>query len=265
MCPLIRLSAFLAFVLVASSPIPACGQQAIREDGVDEATPIFLNWSTGFDFSRGDYGLEDRTTVYYVPMNVTIDYKQFRTRVSFPFLASSGPMRIGATKDEILTGEARGFGQLQVDLSYLFVPEIAGLPYLEVSGKISAPTETRRALGTGLWSFALQGEMFKSFGRFTPYLGAGRRFYEACGCRQQLDDRFFTSIGISGRLSEELSVGVGYDWLEAARSDIADSHEIVPYASYWLSDDWSLGPYVVIGLSDGSPQYGVGFSMSLRR
>jgi hypothetical protein len=267
---LIRLLAILALVLTALSPAQSLGQEAIGEDGVDgvdETPSVFVKWSAGFDFSRGDYGLGEPTTVYYVPLSMTIDYERLRVRIGLPFIASSGPRQVlaGPGSQEIFDGEAQGLGQLQFDVGYLFEPKVEGRPYVEVTGSVSAPTETRRELGTGLWSLAIQGEIFQRFGRMTPYLSIGRRFYEDCDCDQQLDDRFYASVGMSGEWSEDLSIGIGYDWLGAAGPDIPDSHEIVPYASYWLNDTWSLSPYVVIGLSDGSPDYGVGFSVSVQQ
>jgi len=38
----------------------------------------------------------------------------------------------------------------------------------------------------------------------------------------------------------------------------------VPYATFQLDERWSLGPYVVFGLSDGSPNHGFGISVSVR-
>ena len=60
------------------------------------------------------------------------------------------------------------------------------------------------------------------------------------------------------------SLGLAYDWLEATTSGARDAHEIVPYATFQLDERWSLGPYAVFGLSDGSPNHGFGISVSVR-
>lgn len=230
-----------------------------------EGAPIYVKLSTGLDFSRGDYGLDEKTSLYYFPFSVTFDYQRFRVRVALPVLVSSGPTQINESNDVSKSGQTRGIGQLQLDFSYLFEPTDDAAPYFEVSGTVSVPTESRRALGTGLWAFALRTEVFKQSGRFTPYLSAGRKFYERCGCSRSLNDRFFASAGVTYEWTSDLSVGVGYDWQEAARRGTSDSLEVVPYAQYWLSHRWSVGPYVVIGLSNGSPDYGLGFSVSVRQ
>ncbi len=258
-----RLSASVILVFLIQS-VAALSARGIEEDRVG-LTPVLLQWSTGFDFSRGDYGLDQDTTVYYVPLGVTIDYDRFRARVSIPFLVSSGPTRIDSLETVTDSGERRGLGQLQLSGSYLFDPISEGLPYLELSTKVTAPTETSSSLGTGLWALALQADFFQRVGRFTPYLSAGRKFYIECGCDDRLKHRFFASVGSSFALTETIDLGLGYDWLEAAVKGVSDSHEIVPYASLRLNQNWSLGPYAVFGLSDGSPDYGVGFSLSVRQ
>lgn len=252
-------------VLLFSLAVAAESRANATEEDSAKSTPLIVKWSTGFDFSRGEYGLDEDTTLYYVPLSVTVDYERFRTKVSIPFLVSSGPTQIDTTKQVTDSGEQIGLGQLQVDGSYLFDPPAEGLPYVELSAKVAAPTETRSVLGTGLWAIALQADLFQRFGRLTPFLSGGRKFYIECGCEDRLDHRFYASAGATLSLTEDVSLGVAYDWIEAAIEEASDSHEIVPYASFRLNQGWSVGPYAVFGLSDGSPDYGVGFSLSVRQ
>ena len=238
--------------------------RASEEAQLGEETPVSLKWSTGFDFSRGHYGLEEDTKIYYVPLGVAIDYDRFRATLSIPFLVSSGPTRIGSLETVSDSGERHGLGQLQVGGSYLFDPPLEGFPFVEISTKVTAPTETDSSLGTGLWAIALQADFFQRFGKVTPYLSAGRKFYIECGCDDRLKHRFYTSVGASYSLTDKIDVGIAYDWLESAVKNVSDAHEIAPYASMQINEIWSAGPYAVFGLSDGSPDFGVGFSLSVR-
>ncbi len=254
------LASLVLVVLTVSAP-----RSHAEDENPTQGAPIFLKWSTGFDFSRGDYGLDEPTTLFYVPFSVALDYRRFRAKIFMPFLASSGPTQIDTNETVLETSERRGFGQLQVAASYLFDPPAVGLPYFELGAGVSAPTETRRELGTGHWSLEIHADLFRQFGHITPFLSAGRKFYLPCDCDRGLDDRFFASFGASYELSDIASIGIAYDWLAAARGDAEDSHEIVPFASFRLSDVWTVGPYAVVGLSDGSPDYGLGFSLSVRQ
>ena len=63
-------------------------------------SPVALKWNAGFDFSQGDYGLRGagqglkNTTLYYVPIGVTVDYQRFRAKLIIPFLVSNGPTEV---------------------------------------------------------------------------------------------------------------------------------------------------------------------------
>lgn len=228
------------------------------------AAAVDLLWSAGFDFSRGDYGLDDSTTFYYVPLGLTADIDRVRLKLTIPLLVSDGPVRFepgggtGGTRSD--SDVSAGLGQIRVGASYLFDPLARGLPFIEVGGRLTLPTETREALGTGDVAFAAQIDLFRPIGIVSPYVSFGRKWYDSSGLR----DRFYTSVGVGIELREGASVGLAYDWLESTSNDLDDAHELVPYLSFVLSERWTFGPYGVAGLSNGSPSYGVGMTVSFR-
>lgn len=225
-----------------------------------QPTPIDWTLTAGFDFSRGDYGLDEDTTLYYVPLGVSMDFRRFRIRLVVPLLRSEGPTQVATISQRSDSSVTQGLGQIEASAGYLFDPLRVDLPYVELTGKVTAPTETNDDLGTGRWATAIQADFFQRFGRVTPFLSVGRKFYEGDALR----DRFYTSIGASLDVGPSASVGLAYDWLEATTSAARDAHEIVSYATFQLDERWSLGPYVVFGLSDGSPNHGFGISVSVR-
>jgi hypothetical protein len=256
---LIRIAATAAFVLLPSS---ASAEEAPSE--ASESPPIQWTWTAGFDFSRGDYGLPEKTNLYYIPLGVTADYRRFRANLVIPVLASDGPTRFiegSAVGDPRVDSDLEaGLGQIQASVSYLFDPLIEHTPFIELVAKITAPTETSDGLGTGDWAGGIQIDLFQIWGHATPFASAGRRFFEGSALR----DRFYTSVGASLAVHAQVSIGLSYDWLESTTREAEDAHEIVPFLTLRLDERWSMGPYAVIGLSDGSPDYGVGLSISLR-
>lgn len=231
------------------------------------SSPIALRWNAGFDFSQGDYGLggdgqgSNDTTLFFVPIGVTVDYQRFRANLVIPFLASHGPTEVDLNGVAGKSKTTKGLGQIQASGSYLFDPPSTGLPFIEAAVKVTAPTESDRSLGTGLWAFAIQLDLFQKYGRFTPFVSGGRKFYTG----RSLGDRFYTSVGTSISVSDAVSVGLSYDWFEATTEAAEDAHEIVPFAAFRLNRRWTIGPYGVIGLSDGSPNYGAGISLSVKQ
>ena len=73
---------------------------AIAEE-TEDPVPIFLEYSTGFDFSHGDYGFDRDSSLYYVPLGVTVDRGYFRFRATIPFLYNDGSTTVGGGADPV--------------------------------------------------------------------------------------------------------------------------------------------------------------------
>lgn len=242
-------------LLLLALPLEVANAEGSEEDSVP------LKYTLGFDFSTGDYGLDDRTEIYFMPISIEADYYPFLVKVTLPFLLIDGP---GAPDDlnpgsfeDTLNG---GMGQLSSRVSYLVEPFHALVPWSEVSARLVAPTETNDLIGSGEWAFSLQADVFDQYGRVTPFASFGRTFYTG----NRLSDRLFTSVGVSFKFTERLSGGLAYDWFEASSDSISDSHDLVGFASVKAGERWSVGPYGSIGLSNGSPDFGIGISFSFR-
>ncbi len=230
----------------------------------DEATDLRLKYSLGFDYSRGAYDIEEDTEIFFIPLSIEADWFPVLVKLTVPFVAIDGPS--GFTPGNVTSGSdyitesTAGLGQVTARLSYLVLPFHEAAPWLELSGKVTAPTETDDALGSGQWAFSLQAEAFKQYGSLTGFTHLGRTFYTG----SRLDDRFYASIGASFRMTRRFSAGLAYDWFEASSNWIEDTHTLVAFAAVKANKKWSIGPYGLLGLSSGSPDYGVGVSFSFR-
>ena len=259
----------LALGLLGSIGAPAASgtsvTSGVKSDEHENVEPdpwdaVFLTWLVGFDFSRGDYGLDDTSTLYYVPIGLIADYERWRLRLTIPFLVSEGPttIRVGGGSNE--SESNRGLGEIAVSGSHLFDPFVEGLPFVELGLQVTFPTRSKRELGAGAFVFEPRIDLFDEWGPVTPFASFGRAFYTG-----ELDDRFFASIGASVAITERLSIGASYDWFEdysrSTRNDTPDASEIAPFLSFAISPRWSTSPYAVFGLTEGSPDYGVGLSI----
>ncbi|HPG24030.1 MAG TPA: hypothetical protein PLW10_00220 [Myxococcota bacterium] len=252
----------------AAGNAPASSSEERAIDPPEPSPPprVALKWTAGLDVSRGDYGLDQPTTLYYVPLGVTGDLGRFRARLILPLLASDGPVRIdpgsGTTGRTGTDSDVTvGLGQMQVSAGYLVDPLFEGMPWVELTGRLTLPTETSEALGTGDVAFAAQIDLFERIGLVTPFVSLGRKWYDSAGLR----DRFYTSLGASIAFGERTSAGLAWDWLESTSNAAADAHDLVPFFSFDVTSATNLAPYVVIGLSEGSPDWGLGVTVSVRR
>ncbi len=221
---------------------------------------VFWTYTAGFDFSRGDYGLARNSTLFYMPLGVIADYDRFRVQAVVPFIVSDGPTSVLLDMAPMpLESETNsGVGEMLASASYVLDPFASGLPLVELGVQLTVPTRSKNELGTGGWGFATRIDCFREWGPVTPFTSFGRKFYTS----DSLDDRFFASVGASVELTDLVAAGVSYDWLEETSGATPDAHEIVPFLVLAGSKRWSFGPYGVIGLSDASPDYGVGLSVS---
>ena len=250
----------VVFAVLALVAFAAVGGAHAADDAGTEAPAVFVTWQTGLDYSKGDYGLQAESRLIYVPLGATIDVDYWRFGITLPLLHADGVVGF-IDRAPILIPEREentGLGEAITSASYLFPPAAEGLPWIEVTGQVAWPTRTANVLGTGDFAFAGQVDVFRTIGDWTPFVRFGRNFFLV----GSLDDRFYASVGATYAWNDRVSTGIAYDWLGRAVPGVNDGHELVPYASVAIDERWRLGPYAVIGQSSGSPDYGLGFSVS---
>jgi hypothetical protein len=238
----------------------------------DDGSRITL--SSGAEYSTGDFGDDVDTDIFYVPVSLKLERDHFMARVTVPFISIDGPGDVvGGTTGPLLIGDdtisrvknrESGIGDVVGSLTYIVNPTSETLPILELTGKVKLPTaDEDKGLGSGETDYTAQIDIAQSFGRVTPFATFGQRWLgDPAGV--DLDDTLFGSLGFSLRTSDRLQVGFAFDYREASTSSSDDAREVTAFASVRLSDRWKLSPYVVRGLTDASPDYAVGFSISYR-
>jgi hypothetical protein len=103
--------------------------------------------------------------------------------------------------------------------------------------------------------------VMQPFGRFTPFASAGYRFV---GESSQFDlrDVWLASAGATYRILESVDAGLFLFYQESASSAADDQLDLMPYATWRITDSWSTNAYVTAGLQDGSPDVGVGIGLT---
>lgn len=238
-----------------------------------------LSVSTGFDFRTGDYTDSERSDLWYVPFSIGYSFDDFaltayaadliELKVTVPVLHVRGPGSILTEQGFVATppGQGRdsrgGLGDIIVRGTYAFFPPAASaFPAIELTAGAKVPTASKQdALGTGEPAYTLQLDLFDRLGAVTPLLTVGYRFVVPSQ-GFDLKDSWFTSVGAGVQLNDHLGLGLLYDYWQASSGTGADAHELFPYASWRISEQLRAGPYAVIGLSAGSPDYGLGLQIS---
>lgn len=260
-------------------------------------------YSSGFDYSRGDYGGDPvDTKISAVPFTVSYKTTNWTFKGSTSWLEIEGDGRVigGGDGGIVLGNEERGnannngrgngnsggnssgntgedpvetqpvsstesgMGDVWLSATYAVPPLPSELGYLDLTGKIKLPTaDEEDGLGTGETDYTLQADYFKPLGKFTPYATLA---YKIKGDPSGVDLKnvFYTSVGSGYRVSEDANVGLSLDFQQAATTYGDDSLELFGYWTQKLNSQWSATVYAYLGLADGSPDQGLGLQLSFR-
>ncbi len=231
-------------------------------------------FSTGIDYSSGDYGADKDTDILYIPFTASYNTGPWTSKVTVPWIRIEGPGGVvgGGDGSVVIPGKGKaqstssesGLGDIWTSLRYEVQNFPADLGYLDLTGKIKLPTaDENDGLGTGEVDYTLQADYARSMGRLTPLLTLAYKI-KGDPSGYDLDNVFYLSAGADWRVRRGVNVGATLDFQEASSSGADDALELFTYLSYKLSNTWSVVPYLYLGFSDGSPDEGLGVSLNYR-
>lgn len=233
------------------------------------AADDLTTWSVGAEYSSGDYGSPQKTDTYYVPFAVKHETGPWTFKLTVPYLEVTGPGNvIGAGADRVVIGDgnaarrtASGIGDVVGTAFYNVLDDRKAPVGLDLGVKVKFPTaNSDKGLGTGETDYAVQADLFKTMGSFTPFGTIGYRWY---GDPQGVDFRnvFYGSVGGAYRFSRQTTAGLVYDFRDAVVSGGARVSELTGYVSQRLSENVKLQVYALTGFSDASPNFAAGLNL----
>lgn len=153
----------------------------------------------------------------------------------------------------------RGLGDIVAAIIY--TPIQSGGTIVDITGKIKFPTANeKKALGSGKTDYALQVEGEQAIGKNFINGGIGYKWLgDPAGIN--LRNVVYGVVGGGYKPTAETTVGVAYDFAQAARSGGKAPQEVSLYASQRLTKNVKLNGSIFAGLSDGSPDWGAGVSL----
>lgn len=236
------------------------------------AEPRVVELSTGIDFSSGDYGDTEDTKVLYVPVSASVKSGAWKAKLTVPWVQIEGPGGVvGAGDGGIVVGGSgtevtreSGVGDVWLSLARSVESIPAEIGFVDLIAKVKFPTaDEKKGLGTGETDYTLQADFFKSLGQWTPMATVAYKIKgEPSG--SEIDDVWYLSAGADFRYSETVNFGASLDHQQASTSTADDSLELFGYVGIRTAPQWSIMGYSYFGLSDGSPDYGVGFQIKHR-
>ena len=234
----------------------------------------------GVDYSTGKYGTDTTTDIWSVPVTAGWQNDDWTLKLTVPYIGISGSNNVipgagavqngnprgrgrgrggngggGTTSD---TGSASGLGDIVASVGYELFSSADHSAGLDLTGKVKFGTaDADEGLGTGKNDYGLALDAYKASGAWTVFGGAGWMKY---GSSQyiRLQNGFNANLGAGYKLGGSDDVGAYYYYRERIADGGAAQSEVTVYWNHRVGDNWRLQSYVLGGLADGSPDWGVG-------
>ena len=227
------------------------------EDFVDvvpsnlEALTPLTTAGVAFDYNEGKFGASKKSTAASMAPFIRLEWEKVVIRSSLPLFRLEGPFN---PVDEDLTETDLGIGDLTSSVSYTFYPPAAGLPFVDAVVKLKFPTATNN-FGTEKFDVTLQLDAVHSItDRVAVFADFGYRFRGGAAYR----DTMLASVGGGIQAPSRIGIWLAYDWRETPFDERGDEHELVQFLSFPIGEQFRFDPYLVVGLSDASPDWGLG-------
>lgn len=235
------------------------------------------DYSTGVDYSTGDYGEAADTTIVTVPLAAGYVTERWSATLTVPLVSVDGPGTIvpggiggSGPLGGLLGGDAAnkvppvngvsevGLGDISLDVSA--IPYISdGGTQFSVSGRVRAPTaDAGRSLGTGEAAVAV------SAGLREP-IGARSAIYGSVGYEQAFGNGgsgVIAGVGAETYVGERVLAGTTFEFAQASSELRRDAAQAGAYVGFDLSKDTRLVAYGAAGLSDTSPDVQAGIRLT---
>ena len=254
----------LSLIAVAS---PAAAQQS--SDSSDQKSTS-LSFTTGVDYSSGNYGLADKTKILVVPIVARLLAGDVAVTGSIPYvrLETPGGVVLGPDGNPIpgvpsAGGKTNGFGDVSLGAKYTVPEKLVGGVDLSVGGKVKLPTASKsKGLTTGKTDFAATIEAGYTFGTVSPFLEVGYRWLgDPTGV--DLRDGPTLSVGSSFAFGQTVVI-TSYDYARSATASTKDSNELFGGVAVPVGKRLTLTGYGTKGLSNGSPDFGFGLLVTAK-
>jgi len=272
----------IAAVVLAASSGPA-GANATEADAIEaNTTEATSTLSLGTYTSRGDYGEAVDTSVYYLPVSLEHAVSGWRVRMTAPYLRIDGPgsvlVNVGGvsrpdapiddTDEERVS--SRGVGDVVVNVTRELPALNDWMPFIDLGVEIKLPTaDASLGLGTGATDIAVQTDLYQMIGRSTAFATLGYRFRGRSEWFEGLQDSVYLSAGFMRPWQTETgtgewTLGVIYDYRQAASTLSRETRELLPFVSWAPQPTLSVMVYVARGFTRDSPDNAVGVQLGFR-
>lgn len=224
-----------------------------------------LTLGGGVHYTEGNYGTPVSTQITALAFTGRYDTQRWTFKVTVPYLFVSGSASVVPGVGQVRNvpaadSSASGLGDVVVSATHKTYYDPATQLGLDLTGRIKLATaDEGERLGTGEHDIGIQADAFKLFGRVTGFAGLGYTMFGSSRA-VPLRDVLNATLGASYQIDERDSAGIAYDEREAVARGAPELSELTLFWSRQLDRAWKTQLYFLIGLENGSPDWGAGLS-----
>ena len=265
----------LALAVLALTPGVARAQDRDVEEilNADDKQSRVL-FSTGLDFSTGDYGDTSSTEIVVVPASLRVRAADWLSLgLALAWVRIDGPGVVLGPDNEPLPGVPT-LRQTRQGLGDLSASATASLPLgdetawsVDLTGRVKLPTASKaRGISTGETDLSASIDVTYIVGQWAPFVELGLR---VPGDPAGIDLRNSPSASIGfahvlGSGGKGGAVIASYDWQRAFSPFAEDSHSLFAAYSRPVAKRIDLTGYGSVGLSEGAAGIEIGLLVTAR-
>lgn len=234
-------------------------------------------FATGVDYTTGDYGEAQDTTIVTVPLIASYGTGRWSATLTVPFVSIDGPGTIvpggfggGGPLGGLLggadaaspispTGGVNETGLGDVSLAVSVAPVVTqGGTQMTVTGRVQAPTaDADRSVGTGEVSASIAGGLRQSIGAKAAVFGSlgYEHAFESDG------SGVFAGVGAESYVANRVLLGATVDFSQASSDLRRDSTQAGGYIGFDATSNTRILAYGTAGLGETSPDIGAGLRL----
>lgn len=240
--------------------------------GIAQASDSRVTVTTGMDYSSGKYGGTQATDILYIPVIGKYENGPWVFKLTVPYIrvtAPSGGTVVSVDPSGRLVRRSvgpsttnSGLGDIVTGLSYNVLNHAASQTAMDITGKIKFGTaDQNKGLGTGQTDYALQADLYKTYGKTTALATLGYRVLgDPAGV--SLNNVWFGSVGGAYKFTQETSGGLVLDLRQPSTATGAQMRELTAYMTQKMGARYKLQGYGIAGFTDASPDWGLGAMVS---
>jgi hypothetical protein len=229
--------------------------------------------STGVEYSSGDYGLPQDTTVLIAPLSVELSAGSAFFRAAASYARLDGPADLividGVAQGTRPAAQGQtvrtGFSDLALSAGYGWIPPAARDLLIDLSVGVELPTGDEVAgFGTGGVDYFGGLDLVYDTGAAVWSAGVGyERIEDARGANPvAYRNPWSASLSATRRLGGGAYMGAGVNARQAIVSGFDGSADLSVFAGRPLYGPVSIGAHLFVGLTDASPDMGGGLTLS---